>query len=100
VALHWHGDQFDLPPNARSLGSTARCPCQGFVWGDRILATQFHLEATPPSLAELADNAAEDFDREGLIQPREELLAEADERSAALRPHLFRLLDRWIAAEL
>lgn len=44
--LHWHGDTFDLPAGADRLASTAAYENQAFSVGSRILALQFHLEAT------------------------------------------------------
>jgi GMP synthase (glutamine-hydrolysing) len=43
--LHWHGDQFDLPPGVRSLAHTPACPHQAFTAGPHAMAWQFHLEA-------------------------------------------------------
>jgi GMP synthase (glutamine-hydrolysing) len=43
--LHWHGDTFDLPPDAVLLASTALYPHQAFAIGHHALACQFHPEA-------------------------------------------------------
>lgn len=42
--LHWHGDQFDLPPGIRTLATTEVCPHQAFMIGTHAMALQFHLE--------------------------------------------------------
>lgn len=42
--LHWHGDTFDLPPQAELLASSAVYPNQAFRIGSNILALQFHAE--------------------------------------------------------
>ncbi|WP_043970399.1 MULTISPECIES: glutamine amidotransferase [Acinetobacter] len=47
--LHWHGDTFDLPPNATLLASSAIYPNQAFSVGNNILALQFHLEVVGQS---------------------------------------------------
>lgn len=43
--LHWHGDQFEIPPGAESLATTPLCPHQAFAVGMHALGLQFHLEA-------------------------------------------------------
>lgn len=43
--LHWHGDTFDLPPQAELLASTAQYRHQAFRVGSNLLALQFHPEA-------------------------------------------------------
>lgn len=42
--LHWHGDAFDLPPDATLLASTPMTPHQAFSVGISALALQFHAE--------------------------------------------------------
>lgn len=44
AVLHWHGDQFALPPGVQSLAATAACPHQAFMVGRHAMAWQFHLE--------------------------------------------------------
>lgn len=43
--LHWHGDQFEIPPGAQGLATTPLCPHQAFAVGTHALGLQFHLEA-------------------------------------------------------
>ncbi|HEU4649826.1 MAG TPA: glutamine amidotransferase, partial [Croceibacterium sp.] len=43
--LHWHGDQFDLPPAATLLAATDQCPHQAYAIGANVLGLQCHLEA-------------------------------------------------------
>ena len=50
--LHWHGDTFDLPKGAYGIFSSALYPNQGFVYGDNILALQFHVEVQPHRIEE------------------------------------------------
>lgn len=48
--LHWHGDQFDMPPGAVHLASTAQCPNQAFAVGEHVLGLQCHLEFMPEEI--------------------------------------------------
>ncbi|VVD67334.1 glutamine amidotransferase [Pandoraea anhela] len=43
--LHWHGDQFDIPPGAVHLARTAIGENQAFALGTHALGLQCHLEA-------------------------------------------------------
>lgn len=48
--LHWHGDTFDLPEQAKLLASSEVYPNQAFSVGKNILALQFHIEVAAESL--------------------------------------------------
>jgi GMP synthase-like glutamine amidotransferase len=54
--LHWHGDTFDLPAGADLLATSEACRNQAFLTDDGLgLGLQFHLEATPESVARLVE---------------------------------------------
>lgn len=44
--LHWHGETFDLPPNATLLALSELYYNQAFSLGENVLALQFHPEVT------------------------------------------------------
>jgi GMP synthase (glutamine-hydrolysing) len=48
--FHWHGDTFDLPPNAVQLAQTYLYANQAFSIGSNALALQFHPEVTAEGL--------------------------------------------------
>lgn len=45
-AFHWHGETFDLPPNAVHILKSQACPHQAYVLNHRHLAMQCHIEMT------------------------------------------------------
>lgn len=56
VAFHWHGDTFEIPDGATWTARTPACHAQAFSIGDRVVGTQFHLEETRESVADLVAN--------------------------------------------
>lgn len=51
--FHWHGDTFSIPPKAVRLAASQACPNQAFLYRDRVLALQFHLEYSPDSIEKM-----------------------------------------------
>jgi GMP synthase-like glutamine amidotransferase len=60
-AFHWHGDTFDIPHGAVHLAVSQACPHQGFLYDQRVLGLQFHLESTPESIAALLTHCADEL---------------------------------------
>jgi GMP synthase-like glutamine amidotransferase len=52
TVFHWHGETFDLPPGAALLASSDACRHQAFRVGAHVYGLQFHLEVTPPMIAD------------------------------------------------
>jgi GMP synthase-like glutamine amidotransferase len=90
--MHWHGDTFSLPPGARLVADSAGCPHQAFVWGDRVVGLQFHLEMGAVNVADLANVSAEDLTPGRYVQSAQELLETPADLTAA-HEALFALLD-------
>jgi GMP synthase-like glutamine amidotransferase len=74
VAFHWHGDTFDIPGGAVRIAESDACKNQGFVWEDRVAVLQFHLEATPESVAALLENCGDELDGSEFVQGRDAIL--------------------------
>lgn len=53
TVFHWHGDTFDIPDGAIHLASSEACKNQGFIYGNRVVALQFHMETTAASMEAL-----------------------------------------------
>jgi GMP synthase-like glutamine amidotransferase len=94
-AFHWHGDTFDLPEDAVRLAWSEATPVQAFEARDgRVLALQFHPEATLEGVTALADADADELDGSAWVQTREELLAGCVEHVPTLSARLADILAR------
>lgn len=75
IALHWHGDTFDLPRGATRLASSAACENQAFTFGENIVGLQFHIEVTQPDVHAFIGDATEAQIGSGpFVQTRAEIL--------------------------
>jgi GMP synthase-like glutamine amidotransferase len=97
-AFHWHGDTFELPQGAVQLARSTACEQQGFAYGDRVLALQFHPEMTADAVRGFAESGADELVPGPWIQSREAMLADAS-RYARLETLLARLLDAFAEDE-
>ena len=93
-AYHWHGDTFELPDGATCIAGSALYANQVFIWGERVLGLQCHLETTPRSAQDIIDHTT--FEPGPTVQSAEAMLADTA-RFETLRPILFDLLDRLVA---
>jgi GMP synthase (glutamine-hydrolysing) len=51
TVFHWHGDTFDLPHGARWIARSEGCGNQAYLYGERVVGLQFHIEVTPEAVA-------------------------------------------------
>ena len=95
--LHWHGDTFALPEGAHTIARSAACANQGFLYRNRVLALQCHLEMTPQSLALLIAACSDELIDAPYIQPAEAMLAEPAATYERMQAVLFDMLDALVA---
>jgi GMP synthase (glutamine-hydrolysing) len=74
--FHWHGDTFDLPAGAVHLVRSAACENQAFIYNERVIGLQFHLEATKQSMKALITHCAHELIEGPFIQSPETMLAD------------------------
>jgi len=91
-AFHWHGDTFDLPENAIPIGSSEATACQGFIYEDRVLSLQFHVEMQQKEIEIIYENCAEEVVNGKYITPLNSFLPD-DEIWEMNQGILFRLLN-------
>ena len=70
MALHWHGDIFDLPSGAELLASSHQTAHQAFRCGASAYGLLFHLEGTGPGIDGMAKAFPDDLAKVGLTHER------------------------------
>jgi GMP synthase-like glutamine amidotransferase len=73
-AFHWHGETFDLPGGSFHAAESEACGNQCFIYNDRVIGIQFHLESTMGSIYSLITYCEDDLSPDRYVQPREKLL--------------------------
>ncbi len=96
--FHWHGDTFDLPENAIHLAYSKGCKNQAYIYKDKVIALQFHLEPTLNSLQQMIENGRNELTIGKYIQTEKEILANKHLIDSG-RKILFTLLDKLAAQD-
>ena len=94
MVLHWHGDTFSIPDGALRVAQSLNCPNQAFVYRDRVVGVQFHLESTEESLRALMDNCPEDLAIDSPCVQAESEILDRLELLTPMHGLMFGLLDR------
>lgn len=94
TALHWHGEGFSLPEGAIRLASSKLCLEQGFVFEERVLALQCHLESTEASAKTMVEFLGNELTEGSFIQSAETINSLAKKYQTTCEDILFYMLDR------
>lgn len=78
--FHWHGETFDLPANAIHLAKSEAYLHQAFQIGARAIGLQFHLEITPPGVAEILSHCRRELIPSRFVQSGASLRGAASSR--------------------
>lgn len=95
--FHWHGDTFDIPAGAVHIARSAGCAHQAYVYEERVVGLQFHLETTPASARLLIAHCGEEIVGGRYVQTSK-LMLEDPRRFATINRVMHEMLDRFIAA--
>ncbi|HEV7401814.1 MAG TPA: type 1 glutamine amidotransferase [Chthoniobacteraceae bacterium] len=73
TAFHWHGDTFQLPAEAARIAESAACRNQAFVFGERTVGLQFHVEVSPVAVQSFLVGADDYLQPEQWVQTAAEI---------------------------
>ncbi len=74
TVFHWHGETFDLPENCVSIYKSEVTEHQAFLYDDRVLGLQFHLEMEFEGAKALCHNCREEMDGSCYVMDENEIL--------------------------
>jgi GMP synthase (glutamine-hydrolysing) len=92
TAFHWHGETFDMPAGAVHLARSEACKNQAFVYDDRLIGMQYHLETTRTSAETLIKNCSHEIVEAQYIQNEREMLSDPS-KFDRINSEMERLLD-------
>lgn len=95
-AFHWHGDTFAIPNRAIPVASSEACVNQGFVYRDRVVALQFHLETNLAAAQMLIRQCHSSLSPGPFIQSEEKMLSRPERFEHAQR-RMYKVLDFLLA---
>ncbi|MGQ9652760.1 MAG: type 1 glutamine amidotransferase [Thermodesulfobacteriota bacterium] len=76
--FHWHGDTFDLPARAVHVARSAGCERQAFVYEDRVVGLQFHLEVTEEMVRKMLEEGNEEIATGPFVQSPDQILSNVE----------------------
>jgi GMP synthase (glutamine-hydrolysing) len=94
IVFHWHGDTFAIPEGAVHLAKSEGCVSQAFVYDNRILGLQFHLESTPETVGEIVAHCGHELVPAPYVQSEAEILAAGPAHFPTINRMLETLLTR------
>lgn len=72
--FQWHQDTFDIPLGATKLASSEICSNQAFIYENKVIGLQFHIESTMDSIKNLIKFCRNEIKNEQFIQEEKTIL--------------------------
>ncbi len=94
TVFHWHLRTFDIPKGAVQIFRSEGCKNQGFIYGGRVVALQFHPEATDERIKTMIGKFGPIIENGQFIQKKEEMLGQK-EYLTSTKELMFTVLDRF-----
>lgn len=96
TVFHWHGETFELPSTAICLASSDACLQQAFLYKEKVLGLQFHLEMDEAAIEKIIENCRAELTESKFIQSEETIRQEMKKHIPENRNLLFELLDGFL----
>jgi len=91
--FHWHGETYKIPANSVHLAYSAGCENQAFLYNEKVLGLQFHLEVTEQSIGAMIENGRNELVTGKFVQSESEILTQTAFIESNNRI-MFQLLDK------
>ncbi len=75
TTFHWHGETFDIPEKAKLIFSSEACLNQSFIYGDKTVAFQFHMEVIPEIIQGFIETGKNELKKDKYVQSGDEILS-------------------------
>ena len=93
TVFHWHSQIFDLPAGALHLFESDGCKNQGFIYCERVVALQFHLEVNEEIIQSLIERFWDGVADGLFVKKKEEMLGQG-KYLAVTREFVVMVLDK------
>ena len=90
--FHWHGDTFETPENSINMFSSELTKNQGFIYDDRVIALQFHLEVGIKEIEGFVKNGIDELTPSKYVQHKNNILSQNFNFDKS-NSYLFNILD-------
>lgn len=96
VVFHWHGETFDLPAGSVRIASSDLYKNQAFIYGDRVIGIQFHLEMGEEDINRIITHCGDEITKSPYIQSPQVMAGRTD-LVGSTHKMMDSLLIEWIA---
>jgi GMP synthase (glutamine-hydrolysing) len=90
--FHWHGDTYDIPQGAMHILKSEACVNQAFVYKDKVLALQFHLEVIMKNIKNMIKHCKNEIIKDLFIQDERSMLRQAKNNLSTINDLMYKIL--------